>query len=182
MSFDLSHFLARHTPACEEHVVWADGRLPFHVTHYLAAEPPPIEMIVSVRALVFRDDAILVGRNRHGVHIMPGGRREPGEKLEETLRREVLEETGWALDGLRQLGFARFHHLAPKLPDYPYSYPDFFWLIYVAEATALMPELLLDDGYELEARFYPLDEARLLEISAGERVYFEAALSRRSTF
>ena len=39
-------------------------------------------------------------------YFLPGGGAEPGESLEETLRREILEECGRAVEIVRPLGFA----------------------------------------------------------------------------
>ena len=53
---------------------------------------------VGVSAIVTRDGAVLVGRRRgaHGVGTwaFPGGKPDPGEHPRDTVRRELLEETG----------------------------------------------------------------------------------------
>ncbi len=179
MQADLADYLARHTPLAVEEAVWGDGRISLRITTYLAEECPPLVVITSVRSLVFRDDTILVLRNQHSVHIVPGGRREAGETLEATLRREVLEETGWQLTTITLLGFRHLHHLAPKLPDYLYPHPDFFWGIYMADAAELMPEGVLANEYELEAVFRPITEVQTLDLTPGEQLYLDAALKLR---
>jgi mutator protein MutT len=55
------------------------------------------EQIVVVAAVVERDGAYLVTRRPAGTHLaghweFPGGKVEPGERLDECLRRELLEE------------------------------------------------------------------------------------------
>jgi 8-oxo-dGTP diphosphatase len=57
---------------------------------------------VCVGAAIFRGDRILLLRRSStvaypGLWEMPGGHVEPGEGLEAALRREVREETGYAL-------------------------------------------------------------------------------------
>jgi 8-oxo-dGTP pyrophosphatase MutT (NUDIX family) len=47
-------------------------------------------------------------------YFLPGGGAEPGESLEETLRREILEECGHAVDVVRPLGFAIEYAFAEK--------------------------------------------------------------------
>jgi 8-oxo-dGTP pyrophosphatase MutT (NUDIX family) len=44
--------------------------------------------------------------------------------LEQTVRREVLEETGWAIDPPKLLGVKHFRHLTPKPAGYSCPYPD----------------------------------------------------------
>ena len=112
------------------------GGDPLRITAYLGHEQSPLAYVTSVRSLVFRDDALLVLRNRDGAHIVPGGRREAGETLEETVRREVLEETGWVLRAPIMLGFMHFHNLSPKPPGHPYPYPDFIQMVYMADPHA----------------------------------------------
>jgi 8-oxo-dGTP diphosphatase len=52
----------------------------------------------GVGVLVVRDGKILMGRRTsahgHGTWSPPGGKAEPGETVEETARRELIEETG----------------------------------------------------------------------------------------
>jgi ADP-ribose pyrophosphatase YjhB (NUDIX family) len=58
---------------------------------------------------------VLVVRDPHEIHILPGGRRAHGETFEQTAVREVREETGWNVGDLHLLGVKHFHHLSPKL-------------------------------------------------------------------
>jgi ADP-ribose pyrophosphatase YjhB (NUDIX family) len=151
-------------PRAEEDFVWGD--LPLHGAYYVTAEPPPEELVTSVRAVVLCGERVLVCRNPDAVHALPGGRREPGESFEETLRREVMEETGYAIERPRPLGIA---HLQPK------GRPDFLWAIYVAESDGELVTVP-DDDYEEEARFVPAAEA-LERVDLPSRTYVEAALT-----
>lgn len=60
--------------------------------------------VVEVAAgLVYREGRYLIARRKPGVHLggfweFPGGKREPGETLEECLRRELLEELSICID------------------------------------------------------------------------------------
>lgn len=57
-------------------------------------------MVVQVAAgLIVREGHYLIARRKAGTHLgglweFPGGKREPGESLEECLRRELREELG----------------------------------------------------------------------------------------
>ncbi|MGE5141036.1 MAG: NUDIX domain-containing protein, partial [Rudaea sp.] len=99
--------------------------------------------------------------------------------IEETLEREVLEETGWSLRDARLLGLLHYHHLEPRPPAYRYPYPDFIQLVFVAEASRFFgvsrvdPEVLTSD-------FYPVDEMERLGLPATQLALFHAALEERS--
>ena len=72
----------------------------------------------GVYALILNDDkekVLLIKKARgpyKGLFDLPGGSPEPAELLEETLFREVMEETGCSLTGSAQLGgvSARFQY------------------------------------------------------------------------
>lgn len=176
---DLAGFLARHQSLAEETAVWRDGLIHLRITGYLSDELPPTEYVTSVRAVVFQGDSVLAFRDRYGIHVLPGGRREPDETLEETLRREVLEETGCRIAGVSQLGFAEFRHLTPKPPDYPYPYPDFLQIVCLAEAVDFIPEARIPDEYVEESFFQPLDQIDSLTLTPSERLFLDAAIRMR---
>ncbi|MGE0230565.1 MAG: NUDIX hydrolase [Flavobacteriaceae bacterium] len=58
---------------------------------------PPLPLL-AVSAAIFDGDRVLLQRREAGPFpgswSLPGGRVEPGERLAEAIRREVLEETG----------------------------------------------------------------------------------------
>jgi ADP-ribose pyrophosphatase YjhB (NUDIX family) len=166
--------LASLSPLARETDQW--GELTFQVAGYLTASAPPLEYVTSVRAVVTRGENALVITSPDREHILPGGRRESGESLTETLRREALEETGWSLTSLRLLGFKHFHHLTPKPDGYAYPYPDFLQAVYTATADTYHPELRVDDEYVLDARFLPLAEVCALPLSPVQRMFLDAAV------
>lgn len=176
MDPELNSFLRRHTPVVTEPVDWGHG-FQFTVAAYLGGELPPSRFVTSARAVVLRDAEVLVQRDRGGHHILPGGRREPGETLAATLDREVREETGWSLRTTAVLGFLHNHHLKPRPPDYPYPYPDFLQVVSVGWASSFSPAARLDDGYEIDATFLSVAAARALGLSQRELVFLEAALA-----
>jgi ADP-ribose pyrophosphatase YjhB (NUDIX family) len=176
---DLTSFLAGSTPQAREDAIWGAGTMPLQIAAYVESRQPPLPYVTSVRGLVFRTESLLVLRNADGTHILPGGRREPGETLEDTLLREVLEETGWTIRSLHPLGFLHFHHLAPKPEGYSFPHPDFIQVVCMAQAAVYQPEARLPDDNEIEARFLRIGEVHSLSLSAGERLYLATALEHR---
>jgi 8-oxo-dGTP pyrophosphatase MutT (NUDIX family) len=146
------------------------------VHSYLASALPPIDYVTSVRCLLFNDDAILVVRAQEGVQILPGGRREPGETLEQTLRREILEETGWAIDAPRLLGCLHFHHLSSKPSGYAYPYPDFVQPVFMANAVTYVSDRRVHDEYVVDSGFQPLVKVRQWKLPGGQRELLAAAV------
>jgi len=175
-------FLAVRTPVAVEDEAWgsAERPIPLRLSWYPTTAAPPPALVTSVRAIVLRDDAVLVLREPDGrPYIIPGGRCEAGESHEETVRREVLEEAGWALGSLAPLGCIHLHNLGPELPDNPYPYPDVFQTIYRAEAAEEHPEAVIFDQWVASSAFVPLAEALLLPLRHGERALLIAALAAR---
>ena len=113
---DIRAFLAGEKPFHESETRWENGTLPLRVRYYYSDEQPPKRFVTSVRCLVFQDDSVLVLSNRDGNHILPGGRREEGETFEQTLHREVAEETGWTIESISRLGFIHLERLEPQTP------------------------------------------------------------------
>ncbi len=175
----LAEFLVRYQTQCEELTAWGGGQFPLRAVSYFCAEVPPMEFISSVRAIVIKDGQVLVLRDTEETHIVPGGTREPSETLAETLRREILEETGWLTDHYMLLGFWHFHHLSPRPPDFPYLHPDFLNLIYTAMPIKQIPEAKLNDSHELGNEFMPIEEARKIKFAQPSQLLFlDAALAR----
>jgi 8-oxo-dGTP pyrophosphatase MutT (NUDIX family) len=175
MDKDLEAFIQQHTPIAEETATWANGTINLHITNYLSDTLPPLKYVTSVRAIVLKDENVLVVRDQFGLHIEPGGRREAGETLLQTLQREMLEETGWTIEHIHILGFKHLHHLNPVPEGYSYISPDFCQVIYVARAHTYKPEAVRTDDIEIEAFFYPIAEVQALSLKPAEIVYLETA-------
>jgi ADP-ribose pyrophosphatase YjhB (NUDIX family) len=91
-----------------EEVPFGDWRMAWH----RPGEAPPGQAHgANAYCVTAADEVILISRDgsRFG---WPGGRPEPGESWEDTLRREMLEEACATVTGARLLGFVRARCLA----------------------------------------------------------------------
>ena len=81
---------------------------------------------VVVRPGVDGPEILLVHRPRYNDWSFPKGKRDGDETDEETARREVLEETGMAVELGRELGVARYtdNRGRPKVVRYWLMTPD----------------------------------------------------------
>lgn len=134
---EFASLLGSCAPVAEREESWWNGQLPLRVRAFLGLCEAPDELVTSVRCIVVADGGVVRCTNRDGSHLWPGGRREPGETLEQTAIREVLEETGWRLDAqsLRALGWLHFEYLTERPVDWLYPHPDFVQFIYTASAV-----------------------------------------------
>lgn len=176
---DLQSFLRRHEVAAEAWPVWGHGRIRLRQHTYLSQEMPPDELITSVRAVLFRGHEVMVIQDHtDDPYIVPGGRREAGESVLETLHREVLEETGWRLKQTAVLGFVHYRHLTPEPEGHPYPYPDFIQVIYTAVAGTFHPEAIEPDEYVTSSRFQPIADVMDLALKPGQQALLTAAIDQ----
>ncbi len=98
----------------------------------------------AIMALVIRDQELLLARGPHfqpGVYSALAGFCEPGESLEQALRREVREEVGLEVDNLRYFGSQSW--------PFPHSLMVAFTCQFAAGSLVLQPEEIED------ARWFP---------------------------
>lgn len=174
---DLEAFLAL-TPDATEQWHWPTLGLRFDVNGYLTTLEPPLDLVVSVRAVALRGDQVFVFESEGATHLVPGGRREPGETPDEALVREIREETGCAIVGTpTRLAVLHLRNRTPRPREFKYPYPDSLQWVFVAEvAGAATPS---DDPFVDNGRFVTFEEARSLVTSGAEKVLLEAALLSR---
>ena len=175
MDDDLAGFLAPLTPTDKGVTVWG-GSSQLQVASYLTERLPPPRYVTSARAVMVREIQVMTVRGPDDIHILPGGRIEPGETPEDAVRREVLEEVGWSLQGVFFLGIVHYHHLTPRPDDHPYPYPDFLQTIYAGRPDQYLPQSMEPDEFVLDSAFRSLEEVRALDLTAGEQAFLNEAL------
>lgn len=108
---------------------------------------------VAIRAIILKDDKILMVKSNTGDYKFPGGGVENGESPEETLRREVTEETGYILDEVKdEMGIIIERNRRKKKG---YSLFEMTSHYYFCDVTNKKVEQNLDK-YEEELGFLPI--------------------------
>ena len=175
MHNELTAFLADRQPYDTKQARWSSD-IELDIAFYLDEAIPPAALITSVRAIVLKEDEVLVFRDAQGEHfILPGGRLEEGEALIEALHREIREETRWSIAEPKPIGFIHFHHTTPKPPDYAYPYPDFMQQIYTAQALSFDARATVEDDWVAESFFAPFDALKNYDIAAAELQLLQVA-------
>lgn len=101
----------------------------------------------AVIVLVERDNTCLLARSprfQNEFYSVLAGFAEPGETLEDTVAREVLEETGIALKEIRYFG------------SQPWPFPESLMIGFTAQYAG--GEIRVDGTEILEARWFPYDQ------------------------
>jgi len=157
------------------------------ITMQFRTEPPADRLVSSTHVVAFVDEHVVLCRDQRAhVWFLPGGTREPGEAVADSLARELMEEAGARLLG-------DFHpigaHVGVSDADRPYRphlpHPEKAWLWGWAEAEIVGPPTLPDGGERIEeVRLFPIEEAarRAVEdaVWLGELIILAA--ERRATF
>jgi 8-oxo-dGTP pyrophosphatase MutT (NUDIX family) len=159
------------TPVATGSVVW--GVTPLVLTCYLTEKQPPLDLIVSARAVLAGPNATIFVFDENGPHVLPGGHRDGAEPVLDALAREIREEVGCSIVGVPwPLGFFELRNEGPKPEGYPYPYPRNFHVVFSASAGPLT--LAPVDPNVHDGRFVSRDEALALDIPWAERVFLEA--------
>ncbi len=113
----------------------------------------------AIIVLVANGDRCILGRQAswpEGRYSTIAGFVEPGESLEDAVRREVYEETNIRVGGMR------YHS------SQPWPFPSSLMLGFVAEATS--DEISLNDGELEDARWFTRDELKSGEVGLPFRI------------
>ena len=174
----LGEFLSPLTAFAEETRIWAPlGTM--RITCYLTDNMPPRKYVSSARAVVIDRDRVLLVQDPDESHIIPGGRLEPGETIEDAMRREVIEESGWSLAFCKPIGVLHFTHIS-TMSEGQTVLPDFLQVVYAGIPDEYHPELMEADGYEIGTEFVSIDQVRQMDLGSGQLMFLETAVKATS--
>ena len=146
---------------------------PLFLSCFLTDKEPPLELIVSARAVLMGPGGAVFVFDENGPHVLPGGRRDGAEPLLDALSREIGEEVGCSIVGTpRHLGFFELRNDGPRPETYPYPYPRNFHVVFTASAGPVTRAPV--DPNVHDGRFVSRDEALALDIPWAERVFLES--------
>ena len=99
----------------------------------------------SIRAIIVRDGRLAMQCSREGEYKIPGGGQEPGENYEQTLIREVKEETG--LDASQAKGGYLFTYKRENPGEGDNYFVDVYRFVMDVEDKDLKLQTEETDGY-----------------------------------
>lgn len=107
----------------------------------------------AIRGVIFKDNNIFMIHTNKGDYKFPGGGIKKGETYEETLKREIKEETGYIVTAVKEkIGVC----IERKLDDYEknsiFQMTSYYYLCEINDNKTLQE---LDD-YEAELNFQPV--------------------------
>ena len=147
---------------------------PLVLSCFLTDKQPPLELIVSARAVLTSLDGKVFVFDDQGLHVLPGGRREGTEPVLAALAREILEEVGCALVGEpRPIGFFELRNDGPRPEGHPYPYPRNYHVVFMATAGPVT-QVPVDPNVR-DGRFVAREEALLLDLPWAERIFLDAS-------
>jgi ADP-ribose pyrophosphatase YjhB (NUDIX family) len=158
-------------PVATGSVVW--GVTPLVLSCYLTPREPPLELIVSARAVLAGPGGTVFVFDDNGAHVLPGGRRQGAEPVLDALAREIGEEVGCSIVGMpRPLGFFELRNEGPRPEGYPYPYPRNYHVVFSASAGPVARAPV--DPNVRDGRFVSREEALAMDIPWAERVFLQA--------
>lgn len=128
--------------------------------------------VVSAGGLVIRDHQLLMLKKKNGDWVLPKGRIETGETLEQTAVREVKEETNVTAEIIDYLGVTTYT-FSNYWTKYQAVEKTVSWYLMKPLSDDLIP--LRQEGF-VEAKYLPIHDAVRMAKYDDERKVVELAL------
>jgi hypothetical protein len=169
--------LQQRMPLVDFEAVWPSARL--RARTFIGDFDFPPELLTSARAVVFKGSRVVVVDEMHGErHIEPGGGIEAGETVEQAVRRELAEESGWTVGELKPLGF---HFLEPLTPSPAHStrrWGPMAHAVFITEGVGYSRAARDMNQIETGSRLTSIRRA-LAQLPENEALLLRAAVDRR---
>lgn len=174
----LAALMDQRTPVAVNEQQWMR---PMRLSSFLGDHGLSDELVTAVRCVVQVGDGIVTCTDvKGGVDVLPGGQREPGETITETICREIHEETGWALepDSLAQLGFLVLTNLGDPQPPWPY--PHSLHVVMTGRADTCAADKWTDtEGFVVSSEVMSIDAIDRAAISPHSWVFVDELVRQR---
>ncbi len=122
-----------------------------------------------------RDNQVLLVHSNVPI-LNVGGRCEPEESIEQTLRREVAEETGWTVTPVVVIGFIHARHLDSQRPAWGRPSPDFIDPLWLVAANSYDAAMLETNA--LVCEFVAINDLEALGVDSINLTFLSEALRK----
>src|SRR3989344_4764544 len=118
------------------------------------------ELPISVKGIVFEGDSVWLRKNERDEWELPGGKMDPGEQPEETVKRELLEELGFEAE-VKKLVHTRLYKIEKSSDESG----GVLVLIYLCKLTKKVGEFETEgESGKVEFKKFKLDEIENLNM------------------
>ncbi|MDA3844917.1 MAG: NUDIX domain-containing protein [Vallitaleaceae bacterium] len=115
---------------------------------------------VAVRAVISKDNKVLMIHNNKGDYKFPGGGIETGESHQETLEREVREESGYSIQGSTCLMGSVIERRIDQLDcDRLFEMESFYYSCQIGDTQEEQMLDAYEEDLEMKPMWVTLDEA-----------------------
>jgi 8-oxo-dGTP pyrophosphatase MutT (NUDIX family) len=149
-----------------------EGRL------YITDELPARELCRTAFGFAFNGDKVLMTRLKNRDWDIPGGKIDPGETPQQTVVREVLEETFVQVEVIELIGIQEIELFGARPENFQWSYPLSIQVYFLCRISKLLPFRKNKESFE--RGFLDPDYAREIPTMRNHEEIYEEALRRIS--